>query len=714
LEGPSELRLLVLLLLSAVPLVSAWRLARRLHGNDTLAALADAVLLHYLVQYLAVGAAGLLGVLSIGSLIVIVAVLSLAIELLRRQLVQSDSRSGATGQLAAPCQDGTRTRGNELPRGTLSRSPATADARCYLRPFTLAALWTVALVIALLERGWITPPLANDPLIYHLPAAAKWLQTGSLTIYEPWFHNPTNAFSPLAGSMFLAWWMAPLGNDFVARYGQTPALALLLLCTARLARDLGARPTPAAMLALAAVLCRPVIGQTQLAKDDLFVAAFFMAAMSALIPAALRDRAGVARLGAALGLLLATKYTVAYALPILLLAIDAPRRAGRGFRSYLLVIGIVLALAGPWFARNLLLAGNPLFPMRVEAFGLTLLDGPLRMTAEPELLSLRGFLGCVVASYYGTTVPLAIVLPLVWLVALVRSGRAVLTDPLRRALLLGPLLAAALFALTSPYTEARFILPAVLSLVVCPALLARQQRPQTPAVVTSAAVLLASSASSFIPQTLANLAATTLASFVVLLIIAWIVRRGWPIERVRRGLVVSAVLIGCGLTYVYWDAYLNGYRVKIEQDAIWAAPGYYEDLGRAWLWVRRELPDDVTIAIANTPFAYPLMGFELERRVTYIPTRADIDSMLDLPRIDRSLRGDEVVPAITTLLRQRPDRETWLRRLEQANADYLFVSLDAFGDQAPPPEVSLAESQPERFHRVFGNSAVIIYRVVRP
>lgn len=685
-----------MLLLNVVPLVAAYRWMSRLHGGDRLARYADTSLLHYAVQYLAVGIAGLLGVLSIGSLLLIVTLLSVGLLLL-------------AGRTSRPVNA-------EQPVGW---------------PLRLAALWTLAFLVALLEHGWISPPLANDPLIYHLPAAVQWLQTGKLGWFETWFHNPANTYSPLAGSMFLAWWMAPLGNDFVARYGQMPALALLLLTSARLARDLGVRPAPAAMLALAAVLCRPVIGQTQLAKDDLFVAAFFVSALSSLANPALRDRFGMIRLGMSVGLLLATKYTVAYALPMLLLAIDAPRRAGWNARQHLLTLAIVIVIAGPWFLRNLLAGGNPLFPARVELLGATLLPGPLRMTAEPSLGTWNGFHDTVIASYYGTTLPLAIVLGLGWLAAMAFQRRQVVRDPMARGMLIGPLLSMLAFAWTSPYAEARFVLPAILALLLFPAWMVRPDPATAPGdnpvragstanagrpsrhhlvLVASSITLLAAGATSFIPETLGHLAPTTLVAFAALTAIATVVRVGWSNPRTRQALIGAGTFLSAAAVYVFWDAYLVGYRVKIERDAAWTLPGYYGDEGRAWLWARRELPEETTIAVVNTPFAYPLQGFGLTRRVVGVSSSAIIPSLASLPRIEQPLRGQDIIPQVVRLLRRDADRAAWLARLDAAGVEYVFIGLDLMRGEGPPPELAFCESSPAEFRRVFANGSAIVYR----
>ena len=62
------------------------------------------------------------------------------------------------------------------------------------------AAFVVAFVGALVHQQRYLPPFATDALTYHLPAAVQWLQTGRVGVFETWFFNPANTYSPLGGS----------------------------------------------------------------------------------------------------------------------------------------------------------------------------------------------------------------------------------------------------------------------------------------------------------------------------------------------------------------------------------------------------------------------------------------------------------------------------------------------------------------------------------
>src|SRR5208282_915919 len=128
------------------------------------------------------------------------------------------------------------------------------------------------------------PPLATDSLAYHLPAAVQLIHHGRIDLFQTSFFNPANTYSPLAGSVFIAWLLAPLGNDAFARFVEVGPLLLLFFALIDLARQTRSTAALASLVALAAVISRPFIAQSTLAKDDLFVAAFFTLLVANLFP----------------------------------------------------------------------------------------------------------------------------------------------------------------------------------------------------------------------------------------------------------------------------------------------------------------------------------------------------------------------------------------------------------------------------------------------
>lgn len=362
---PNELSLALLLVVTAALLAGCWRLSGRTAGGDWSWRMLDTLLWFHLAQYLAAGLPGCLGLLRAETILMLGAALAAAAWWW-----------GSRGGDAAPV--------------------SLEDGRSWTSwPIAACSIVTLALITAICSAQGALPPQAVDTLIYHLAAPVQWLQDGRLSLFETWHHNPANTYSPLAGSVLALWWYAPLGHDLLARFLPAPALLLLFFACVVAARELGAGPLTAGLIALAVLIARPFSGQLIVAKDDAFLAAFFIAALAALAPGRLEQRAGPWRLGVALGLFLATKYTALYSLPLLLLAIDAPVRARWCGRRYVIAIGLVALLAGPWYLRNALTTGNPLFPMRLPG-----LPGILAVGRAPEFSSLAGIRDVVVDGYY--------------------------------------------------------------------------------------------------------------------------------------------------------------------------------------------------------------------------------------------------------------------------------------------------------------------------
>src|SRR5207248_5226903 len=132
----------------------------------------------------------------------------------------------------------------------------------------------------------------------------------------------------------LVWLIAPIGADQLAQFVQMPALILIFLAIIQIARSLGVRLSVVSLAATGALLSRPFISEAILIKDDHFLAAFFVAIVAGLTQEQMKDRVGPWRIGAALGLFFATKYTALLTAPLLLLAIDAPFRAGWKSRQW--------------------------------------------------------------------------------------------------------------------------------------------------------------------------------------------------------------------------------------------------------------------------------------------------------------------------------------------------------------------------------------------
>jgi hypothetical protein len=664
-----EFRLLFAALLNALVLWASWRFAKRMN-DDKLDAAGDTLLLYYLVQYLSVGIPG-------------------AVRALHPLTI---------GAVALVCSGIIGLAGSWKRRPRPQFTPTPIPPRLIMISLATGA-FALAYAIALAWHQRFLPVLSNDAITYHLPAAVQWLQTGRLGMYEAWFYNPANSYSPLAGSTFIAWLIAPMGGDVFARFVQFGPWVMLFIVTMNVCRRLGADVAIAALVAAALMLSRPFASQTILAKDDLFAAAFFVLAIDAFHHERLARRFGPWRLGIAGGLLLATKFTVLLSLPIFILMLHR----GWTWRRLSIAAACATLLAGPWYLRNIRLTGNPLYPTDFGPF-----RGMLHVTRSALLATPRGVWDVFTNGYYGMPPALAIVLIVALVVAIVMSARSLSRDPLLRTCVIGPIVGIWIFVAVAPYGEMRFALPSIALLFAAVSIPFSRHKVSGFELarygIGALIVVLAALTGFIIQKTILFAGAGAIGAIIAALTYHFrriaLIRIGMPI-----GALTAAAM--AMMTFMY------SYTRLPRDEAIYPWQQQYGSIADAWDFVRHDLPLGANIAYANTFFAYPLMGAAYDHRVTYVPTRANLERFIDMPRIEKKITGEQIVANVCAMLRDNPNRTQWLRRLRYSHAAYLFVAKQdpAAPEQTiTPPELPLIDNDP-MFTRVFENDAAIVFRI---
>jgi hypothetical protein len=689
---PAELRLLLLVLLNAATLAGAYRFARRRGDAGILQAACDAFLLWFVVQYAAVALPGVIGVFNVGTMSLVAFAAAAALWF------------GA---------------GSSKPK---------SDDRLDAGRFALLAggVFVVAYVLSVAHDQRFNPPLATDPLVYHLPTAVQWIQTGQLGLFPTWYWNPAATYSPATTSTFMAWLMAPVGCDVFARFVQVPPLVFIYLLTARLCRLLRCGGAVSALVAVAAAMSRPLFSEAIIAKDDLFVTAFFAAAVVALAPSNLRGgRLGPWRAGAALGMTLACKYTVLLACPLLLFLVDAPVRARWKPRQWVIAIVTCLVLFAPWYVRNILLTGNPLFPIDVKPLGITLFHGLFGTERDQQLRTAGGVWRMLGQTYHSLPAVMVALLGVGWLAALAGAGRAALRDPLTRACTIGSVVTVAIFLVTSPHHEVRYMFPIFVLWFGATGLAISRWIPSSPPPIrigVGAIVAIASIATGFESRLVGQMTALLLpAAIITGLFVAG--AAVWPRLRRRRDGVpivsiaaIAAGLAACAFTFVFWTAYLEQLYEKDPQRRGNAGIPFawrttYSRQAPLWSFVRESLPDDARIAVANTYYVYPFLDDAYRRRVGYAPVLRRLHEFLQLPRLGETVPGDVIVERMTRVMNAQPDKQTWLANLRAMAAQFLVIAT--IPEEPNPPEARFVAEDGWRFERLFDDpGAGAVYRII--
>jgi hypothetical protein len=257
----------------------------------------------------------------------------------------------------------------------ISERRSRADVPAERSVMLVAALGAVAGVSALLVGFSSGATLHHDSKYYHYGAIAHFVRTGSiwtLPFENPGFFTSTHpANAELLGAVVAF----STGGDHLLDGWLLPVSGLLtVLASAALAREVGGRASAGALAGIAVVTAPFVFGIVAHGlANDLFAVAGVVAASALLLRARREGTSDALWLaGIALGVAVGAKYTVlvpGIALVAATLLFIRPLR-----RAFALLPGVA-AFAGPWFLRNAIDTGNPLYPQKVRAGGTELLSG---------------------------------------------------------------------------------------------------------------------------------------------------------------------------------------------------------------------------------------------------------------------------------------------------------------------------------------------------
>ncbi|HWC26507.1 MAG TPA: glycosyltransferase family 39 protein [Solirubrobacteraceae bacterium] len=332
----------------------------------------------------------------------------------------------------------------------------------------LAGGFAAAAALADLGR-WAGDELVGvDPLTFHLPNVARWIQHGSLWQIDQFVPLLAHGYYPNNGDVVLLGTVLPWHNDFLVRLPITFFLVALAVTVFAVARELRA-PHAAAVLAAAAIVSLPVVGLATIPRalpDSLMWATYACGVLFVLRHARSGRRSDLVLAGVALGIACGTKWYGVSSVPVLLAVwIVARLVAVRGghvgggvpavLRDGALAGGLALLGTLVWLVRNLARSGNPLFPLDVELLGVSIFDAPPDVIRDQAGFAIADYAGEpeVLRQLAGEIVEGLGIAPIVCAVGLVaaivlarRRGRA--PEPRVLAMAAGAIVLALLYAVT--------------------------------------------------------------------------------------------------------------------------------------------------------------------------------------------------------------------------------------------------------------------------
>ncbi len=317
--------------------------------------------------------------------------------------------------------------------------PAPASGRPDWAVAGIAA--AIAAVAAVADLGrWAGDELVGvDPLTFHLPNIARWIQTGSLWQIDQFVPQLAHGNYPNNGDVVLLSTVLPWHNDFLVRAPIFFFLVVTAVAAAAVARELRA-PAAAAVLAGAAVVSIPIVGLASIPRalpDSLLWATYACGVLFLLRHARTGRRADLVLAGIALAVAFGTKWYGISSVGVLVVvwtaarmlqrdpaptvaadaddagaspaprrrlaaadaedagASPAPRRrlARPALLDGLFVGAIALLGDAAWLARNLVESSNPVFPVKIAPLGVTIFDAPRDVIVEQVGFSILDYLG---------------------------------------------------------------------------------------------------------------------------------------------------------------------------------------------------------------------------------------------------------------------------------------------------------------------------------
>jgi|GEM_PF-5509408 len=236
--------------------------------------------------------------------------------------------------------------------------------------FVLVAAWFLWFGL----KGVLFPPTGVDDLEYHLPFAAKALQTGGLLPFMTPYTGPI--YYPQIIEAGYLWLVLPLHDDFLINLGNMPFHLLLILSARQILVEWGVKRNYAALAMPFLLYAKIVSKQAWVAHVDVALAALFLFACFLLVRYEKQKRGAFLLLfGVAVGILLGTKYSaVGYCGVLIAAGFALALLLRRGLKSALYfslaAMAIMLLVGGYWYLRNLVLTGTPLYPAGLSLFGL--------------------------------------------------------------------------------------------------------------------------------------------------------------------------------------------------------------------------------------------------------------------------------------------------------------------------------------------------------
>jgi hypothetical protein len=582
------------------------------------------------------------------------------------------------------------------PERVLTGSDEPPEEAAGIPSWVIAGAAAGAVALWLVASAWnrtVLPPEGIDTLSFHFPVVGRWIQEGTFWRVDQFAPLLANGNYPHTGDVVFLATILPWRNDWLAGTVNPVFIALAATAVYAIARELGA-PRPAALVGGALFASLPVVGFA--ANGEGMTDSLMYACLGAGLLFLMRYERGAPRTelwlaALALGLAFGTKWYSAWAVPavvaVWLGARLIARREGAG-RDGTLVAGVVALTGGFWLVRNLVESGNPLTPVDVSPFGVTLWDAPRDFIRECAGFTIAHYAGDWDAwtdhilpvyrdGYAGPGIAIGLGL-LTATAAAVRAPRSRVGACVLLAVLLAIGYALTPYSAFGPEGEPatvgasiRYLVPALLVAAPLAAwALGRAGRLRLPLELVAAAAVAHGIEKAFdVPLHVVAL---------VLVAIAAVAGAGWAgLHLTRRVAGRAGRTAQVGLVAAFAAAAVAvGHARQTEFN-----DGRYEGLDEPVAAIVRDAPAGSRVALAGvwgvevvSP-VWPAFGERLRNEVEYVG------------------------PTVDGQLREYDDRARWAAAVRRGEFDLLLVGRGGYADDCPVPG---AESDDDAWARAEG------------
>lgn len=232
------------------------------------------------------------------------------------------------------------------------------------RVFPIVPVVVVAYVLAITAVGGLTAPtgdIGNDSIAYHYLGPKVWLRNG---VIRPLPDETHTAFPAIVETGYAA--LMALGGQTAPQFFSVVSISVLLLITFGLSLSLGL-DDKAIWWVIALVVTMPAVYRGAYGGFiDAIYAAFILAAARVGFDA--QKIRNYALFGLFCGFAMGTKYTGLIAWPLLVVCVILIAWSSSSIskittlRNVAIASAIAIAVASPWYIRNWVLLGCPIYP----------------------------------------------------------------------------------------------------------------------------------------------------------------------------------------------------------------------------------------------------------------------------------------------------------------------------------------------------------------